>query len=362
MNYGFTVTTQTTRSPDHLAYQANDLAARAKDAEDSYKNLHASAEQEARHPAQQKFYEALRSRRMLIYGVLALAFFLVVFWEWEISSPIYGVFFPAAPMLALIGCIAVAFYASVCLGECSDHFSLLNIDAPSASREDDIVENARRVLYGGFRSSEKARRWFFSPVMGALLAAVFLCGIYLASRERVLLQEQAGELPQGATLQEYLPVILYGIDILLGIPTFFVMAALWGVWRNRRLTGTLSAARGRMLDLRRIAVSTYSEYLGRLVDYNASASNNRKRALVPPNQVLRQLLTDEFGYDPTSNGHASSPENERPVTPPVPPTNDDVPPAAGTANPSQQESNGSEREQDLLSLLDEQINIANRSF
>lgn len=358
MDYGFTVPQKHTPPPDELAYQANDLAVRAKDAEESFKNLHAAAELEAKHPAQQKFYDALRSRRMLIYGVLALAFFLIVFWEWEISSPIYGVFFPSAPALALVCCIAVAFYSSVCLGECSAHFALLNTDTSSDFHHDDIVESARRVLYGGSRNNHKGKHWYFSPVMGVMVAAVFLCGIYLASRERVLLQTQAGELPEGAMLQEYLPVILYAVDILLGIPTFFCIAGLWAFWRNRKLTSTLSLERGRVLDLRRIAVSTYSEYLGRLADYNTAASNHRQRALVPPNQVLRQLLIDEFGYDPTSNGNASPSANDQPV----PPTNGDVSPVASSASASPEESKGSDREQDLLSLLDEQINNANRNF
>ncbi|MCG3157894.1 MAG: hypothetical protein DKINENOH_04530 [bacterium] len=362
MKYLFEAPTKAAPPPDELAYVANDVAVRARDAEESYANLRASAEQEARHPAHQPLYEASRSRRILIYGILAIPFVLVVLWEWEISRPIYEVFFPAAPMLALFCCIAVAFYASICLGECSSHFSFLNSDEAGNSTDDDIVASALEVLYGSPKPTRRSRRWFFSPAMGALIATLFLSGIYLASRERVLLQVQAGELPSGAMLQEYLPVILYAVDILLGIPTFFFIAWLWTFWRNRKLTKTLDRERGCVLDLRRIAVSKYSEYLTKLAEYNATRPSHPRRALVPPNNAMRQLLIDEFGFDPTLQGGASPPEN-KPLAPvDVPPQNDNRPPTEGTVDTSPPENKESQREQDLLSLLDEQINSANRTL
>lgn len=362
MKYPFEAPSEPAPPPDELAYVANDVAVRASDAGESYANLRVSAEQEARHPAHQPLYEASRSRRILIYGILAIPFVLVVLWEWEISSPIYEVFFPAAPMLALFCCIAVAFYASICLGECSSHFSFLNSDEAGNSADDDVVASARQVLYGSPKPSQKFRHWFFSPVMGALIATLFLSGIYLASRERVLLQEQAGELPSGAMLQEYLPVCLYAVDILLGIPTFFFVAWLWTSWRNRKLTKTLDRERGRVLDLRRIAVSKYSEYLTKLAEYNSTRPSHPSRALVPPNKVMRLLLIDEFGFDPTSQGGASPLGNEPETSVKVSPPNDDVPQQGGTASTIQSEMRESEREQDLLSLLDEQINSANRTI
>jgi hypothetical protein len=223
-------------------------------------------------------------------------------------------------------------------------------------------------LYGRKQRTKQEYRWVIHPLTGAVLAAAFLTGIYVASRIRVELQQEAGEAADGA-FQIYLPVVLYLLDIILGISAFFFIVCCYNFVRMKRQSLKLARARDGERNLQHAAIQRYFHYLEGLREYNdrAPVGGGAEAILINPNQALRQLLIQEFGYDPTLDDTARA---QRPVRPSEPSSRPETETPTRTPDlPTQDREaraiqvDGSEdRLNDLTSLLDEQINYQNRGI
>lgn len=303
---------------------------------------------------------------ILLSLLLTGAYFAVGYWEWEISKEIYEVLISASvPWLPFLGCMGVALYVSSCLGESSRHFSILtseeNVGQDRNLRQ---AEAARARLFGRRVERDMASGWFFHPITGIAVGIVFLFGIYLASRLRVELLNAAGE-QRGEDFQIWLPVVLYGVEILLGIPAVYI--AKWGYLtiRQRLFTKALTSAKDDEDDLRQIAISLYSDYMTALAEYNPWAERQGKpsRPLLPPGAALQALLVQEWRYDPTTGAHPeprSNGSSQPNGSGTAPGTNGTSPGNSGQGAVSG--NGGGSREEDLLNLLDEQINRQNRGL
>jgi phosphate/sulfate permease len=355
--------------PDRTAHDANILSRRAADSQSSRVALEKKARDDSNNPVQQKLRNATRNRTILFCAFLALAFIGNVYWEWDVSKEIYEIWFPTLPWLPFLVCVAVAFYASVCLGETSNHFSILSMNDKEDKTNDDSTDRAVAKLYDISKKRNMAFNWVIHPLMGFIIGFLFLSGIYHASSLRVRLMESAGELPSN-DFHVFIPVILYGLEILLGIPTFFLIVWLINWISTRMQIKKLTQARDQELVLRGSAIRKYTDYLSDLDFYNDWARHNGRpsRPLIPPNSELRRLLVDEFGYDPTERTRHDSPttndddthnqdENSQDETNDVPQSAHEEPVSDPVSNP-----NEVDRVNDLINLIDEQINKANKNI
>jgi hypothetical protein len=198
--------------------------------------------------------------------------------------------------------------------------------------------------------------------MGAIIIALLvLIPIYIFSEERVMYLKQAGELKgELSQVDVWLPVLLYGLEILLGMPTFFLGLAFIHYISMKREARKLTREVDMEHELRKLTIETYYRYINAFDEYNRAAGNGtRERFLIPPNKALRDLLIAEFGYDPT---RSQGPETDQPldVGQASPPGGTDAP------NPLQrtgQEQPGAERRvEDLLNIVDQRIDEQNRNI
>ena len=358
--------------PYPLAHQANRLAASAADARESLEALRKRIGREMEQPFHQKLFGAGQGRRIPMYGLLAVAFLACVYWEWITSREIYAIW--VTPWVPFIGCVGFALYASACLGESTTHFSLFLLDdgRTAADLHSEEAKKAAGQIYDVPPKPRTATNWYLHPATGVAIALLFLFGIYIASHERIKLLKAAGELPPNADFQIWLPVILYGAEILMGMPAFFclVWACRWACMR--RLETEHTRARRDDQTLRQAAIENYANYLAEVEESNGRARENGRplALLVPPSQALRALLAEEWGYDPTSgddprfppNGHfPTNPNGSEPPSTEPPSAPEGASVEANDSAGSQEEGQSS-REKDLLNLLDEQIENQNRGL
>lgn len=349
--------------PDPLAHRANDLAQRYQDARTSRDRRETKYRHKINHPTHHKVHESFMNRRILLYAPIALLVLpALLFLEWEVSRPIYEVRLPASPLIPFIVFSGLALVAGVLFGEFTSTFSLFSVS------EGGVVEDRGKGVVDDLYGRRK-RRW--NPGKRAMcLAGGFFVSllvevpIYLFSQERVELLQQAGELTETVSRTDlWLPPLLYGLEILLGMPTFFAAVALVHLLSLRWHRSHLSRERDGELTLRSRAVETEFGYLHALDAYNRLAQQNgtRERFPIPPNAPLRRLLVEEFGYDPTH------PDAQRPQEA-GPPPGDAQPSPPREASPADHGRNGQngsgadQRVDDLLNLMDQQISDNNRGL
>ena len=350
---------QEIQSPDPLAHEANSFAKAAGDAGRNREAMERQMQREKSHPMRQKLLDAT-PHSILLYLVFTAAYFLMLYWEWSVSREIYEILIPSTlPWVPFLSCVFVALYGSACLGETTTHFALFSLAQSESAADGNSQEYASvlKDLYDQPRERRRATPWFFHRLTGVVIAAVVIVAIYYLSRKRVELLQAAGEAP-AVGFQTYLPVALYAIEILLGIPTFFCTMWAYAVLRTRLLRSKYTWEKRNEDTLRRAAVEKATSYFAALSSYNSSAAAHGKVELVmiPLGKDLRFLLQEEWGYDPT-NG----------TSPTVRMTGFEAPLGADSGNPAggngdQGEKGDGSREQDLLNLLDEQINKENRGL
>jgi hypothetical protein len=195
--------------------------------------------------------------------------------------------------------------------------------------------------------------------MGAIfITLLVLIPIYLLSQERVMFLKQAGELSENFSPADlWIPVMLYGLEILLGMPASFIGIALIHYLSLRSERGNLTREMDMEQELRKHTIETYYRYIDALDKYNREAGNGRReRFLIPPNTALRDLLINEFGYDPT---RSEGPETDNP-------SNGGKAGGAMPPNPQQRSGQGEpaaeRRVEDLLNIVDQQIDGQNRNL
>lgn len=350
LHYDFSPRAADPEPPDRLAHEANDFAIRGGDAQASARALEGRIRTEMGHPVAERVRNAAHSRGIVLYTLCALAFVLVARWEWTISREVYAVLMPGAAWLPFLGCMAVGLLASACLAEATPQFALElgRGAAPGQTAEQSVIRN----LYGRARQKRaEPPNWLLNPLTGLLVAVLITAFVLWASRARVAWMRQAGELV-GDGFQVYLPAILYAVEILLGIPTLFVVVWVYSVIRVRRARLALSRERDRALTLRSSALGRYAEYVSALDQYNDSARRRGcpERRVIPAGEPLRILLTEEFqeagpapdGEHNQPNGVASGPTPAR-----------EPRPANDGEQPSGASTDGQDRVNDLLNLMDD---------
>jgi hypothetical protein len=342
-----------------LAREANRLAAAWTDAKKSREVLEREIQRESQGGMQQKLAQ-VSSQALVLYAALTLAYGLILFWEWSISREIYEVLIPSTtPWVPFAGCVLIALFASACLAECTSQFSVFSLqDNEVAARISPEAHQAVSELYDLPRRRNKTANWFLNPVTGLIVGLLILAGVYYASLKRVELLEAAGELPD-ADFQIYLPVVLYGVEILLGIPAFF-----YAVWVfQQRIANTsrseLTKARRQEQMLIHDAATAWEAYMNDLIAFNRTARINRKQEIDPvlPSSDLRAVLVAYYGPDGVSDERGSKIAAESNGTP----SGENG--AGGQTNGAKPGMKGKEnREEDLLNLLDEQIEDQNRGL
>jgi hypothetical protein len=350
--------------PDHLAHAANNEAVRRADLRKSREALQNEIRVDINHPNFQKLLDASRSRRIPLYCLLTLAFILITFWEWHISREMYEIWFPYVPLLPFFCCVAVGLYISACLSESSTHFSLLSLNTAEGS-DDGHSQDAIDESYDHPWKGQRITNWVFSPFTGVIVALLFLTGIYLASQTRVEFLRAAEETPD-VHFQLYLPVVLYNVEILLGMPTVFFLTWAVALLRMRKHRKTLTQARDYELVVRQSAIKKYTEYMARLGEYNQWAERHGRpqRSVVPANRSLRNLLTEEFGHDPIQgDDHHNAGDSQRSPRPSTgEATSGQGRDTSSNLHDGVNEDRGEQRVQDLLNLIDEQIDDHNHSL
>lgn len=295
-----------------LATDANDKAVRATDARKSREALEKDAREEINHPTHQRIIEASRSRRIIIYGLLAVVFCFVAFWEWSISKEIYEIWFPQLAFAAFTACMGVAFYVSACLGESIPEFSFRR-DSESKGDAGDADAILSELYDRKIVQPRSKVNWLLDPVLGAGIGLLFMVGIFLASQERVRLLREAKQVSEG-TFQAYLPVVLYGVEILLGIPAFFCIVWIYGWLRLKKLRVELTEAKNAEITVRQSAVADYMLYMKEFESRNEWLEKRGRTVglRVPPNEALRQLFVEEFGRDPFNTDNSSTEKDDSP--------------------------------------------------
>ncbi len=354
--------------PDDRLHGANLLAEQAADASESRTARERHLRRELRHRLHQKVLEAFRSHKVLIYGFLAVVFLVDVYLEWGVSNEIYAVVFLQIPWLLTAFCVTVAVYSSLCLGETTDYFSFLSlnsqaeIDADAAALQETVNSQYDRA---DMRKAETG--WYFHPLAGAIAALVLLVLIYYASQARVEYLIDAGELEDGfaSTYHLYLPVLLYVFEIILGMPAAFFIVCMRHVSGVRKLPKELTKNRDDELTLQYAAIHEYTHYLTALSEYNgwAREHNEPERPLIPPSPKLRRLL-DEIGYDHMREGGLPGSDHEAHghSANGTPTSNMQASTGEGAgAGTSSAQSQGA-RIEDLLNLMDDRIDQANRDL
>lgn len=351
--------------PDDLAHQANDTAIRAIDARDSHEALKQQIKDEVNRPINRKLMDASKNRLILVYFGLTLLFFITIIVEYYISIEIYTVLFPQMPQLIFAIGVGMAFLASICLGETSSHFRLFSLDEEDDSVQDHgYIQRTTRDLYHVGKKQKKTGKWYFHPITGVMFTIIILSLIFLASWQRVAYMEQAGEVAEDS-YHQYLPVILYAFEIFLGLPALFVFLWIHARLKYKDQTKKLTQMRGLVILLRRTAIRYYTDYLSQLEAYNHWAGQHQElpRTTIVPNQELRQLLIEEFGYDPTQ-GEDNPPTVEVDMNdePPLRPSGHHHQPS----DSGQEQENGGDDENgrlhDLMNLMDERIDKENKEI
>ena len=282
-----------------VGHLANEYADFWKDAKMNTNNILVKIGKWVNHENFKKFHEAIRGHKIYIYGMLALAFPFIAYWEWVVSYEIYEVLLPAAPSLPIIVCIFFGIYISACLGEGTKHFSLLASEDSEENpiKLDEFPQGILDRLYDQKTKRTRKRNWYFHPLTGLLLGGLFLWGIFEASLLRSELLEKAGE--PSFDLLINLPVVLYSIELLIGIPTIFVIACLLGMWQMKRLNKKYTRAKNVELKIGQCALKYHAQYtqgfkISHLQDKNGGG---RPLAKLEKNKALSQLLKDSFDHE-----------------------------------------------------------------
>lgn len=354
--------------PDELAHEANSTATKFNDARRSREYFEMGLKKFFAHEVYKKLQEASQSRRLILYGILTVVFLLTVYFEWDISQEIYEVLLSGLPVVPFIVFTGVGFYISAIFAEYSSHFSLYLQNHSKTDGKLYVGDRVVEKLYDRKSKNENQTNWYFHPIFGLILGFALLFAIYLISEQRVEYLKAAGELNEDR-IQAYLPIALYAMEILFGIPAYFFLVWCQNLVTQRRKTRELTKARDFELILRDSAIQSYTAYMSKLVEYNQMIKGKGipPRAMIPSNKSMRQLLIDEFGFDPTkTDSHSDSDSGDES-------SDSYVPVDSGPVNPPQSSAgngpdNNSEdhhqdsRINDLLNLMDDQIDHANTSI
>lgn len=367
--------------PSATAQRANALATDAVVAGGSREALEWQVRRELENPIHEKQRQAFEGQQLVVLSLLVLAFFMIAWGDWVISREMYAAKSKGMPWLPFILITCLTVYASVCIAETSSHFAIFSPVGEAAAEQGPVVTDAIKALYDE-RQKKTAGGWVIHPVTGYVIAITVLYGTFLLSQQRVDLQQGAGQDPAASfSFDVYLPTILSGFLILLGIPFAFWLTCLHGIARERWLRTAMAKAKRHEDTLRQAAIQHYTSYHHELSEYNTWAGQRQRPGafVVPANKDLRRVLTEEWGFDPTQPG-ASQPDSPPAQAPSIPVDADKRAPAGGDGAPpqpergseqqpaprsepqAQQTQNDSSREADLLGLLDAQIAAQNRGF
>ncbi|MEK7396743.1 MAG: hypothetical protein AAB116_07380 [Candidatus Poribacteria bacterium] len=345
-----------TSLPDELAHKANSEATRADDARKSREAFEKKLREE-----QKKFINASQ-RRILLFTMLTAGFPFLLVWEWLVSQEIYEVFSPSAIWVPFVVCVVVATFTSACLGENSSLFLLTGRTVDPYDDEQNIDDTIRKMYI-----QKRKRNWLLSPAFGSILGFIFLVGIYVVSRMRVELMQKAGDISgTTANFHVYIPPILFFMEIIFGIPVFLFI--LWICnWVNiRNLGKRFAQERDQEIILSQATISEYEEYVAQLGEYNSSQELDGRppRPPIPPNRILRRLLTESGHYDMADMEEQPV---QRPRTPSDHIPNDRVDPTATEATSAGQdnippEDDEDSRIDDLINQMDDRISDQNRGI
>jgi hypothetical protein len=247
----------------------------------------------------------------------------------------------------------MAIYVSACLSENSSRF-LLAGRAVDSNDDEQNLGNAVDNMYARRRKIN----WLLNPAIGVALGIIFLAGIYFASRTRVELMKMSGDLSKTtASFHVYIPVILYFVEILFGIPAFLFMLWICNLANIRKLRRNLAQERDQEIIINQAAIKDYEEYIAQLGEYNSSLELDGRppRPPIPPNRVLRRLLVDSGHYDVADMGNQPTHRRRTPSDN----THDEMNPqptgeseSQETRDNAQMEDNEDSRIDDLTNLLD----------
>jgi hypothetical protein len=342
--------------PDELAHKANNEALRADDARKSREAFEKKIREESK-----KFINASQSR-ILLFIILTIAFPILLVWEWLVSREIYQVFSPSAPWAPFATCIVMGIFVSASLSDNSSRF-LLTGKTVDPYDEEHNINNAIDNMY----TRKRKRNWLLNPVLGASLGIIFLYAIYSVSTMRIKLMQESGDISgTAAGFHVYIPVILYFVEIIFGIPVFLFIHWICNLVNIRNLRKKFAQERDQEIILGQVAIKDYEEYVAQLGEYNSSQELDSRppRPPIPPNRILRRLLTESGHYDMTDM-------EEQPVqrrrTPSDHNPNDSGGPAAAEDTLAGQdnmppEDDEDSRIDDLTNLMDDRISDQNRGI
>ncbi len=325
-------------SPHLLAREASALARRQQDVRGSLEAVQERIRRTQSDPAFRRFFlEHLRAGRFAAYTLLAAVYGAVLAWEWSVSRPIYEVLTDTPPSVPFAFFVGLAFLASWLISEGFPSLASSSVTSLSNSPKGRLI----REIWSTTRLDWRA----CAPVLGLVLALGVEAGVFVFSRYRVHLMTESGDLPVGfdAQVQLWLPVALFGVDIVLGIPAWLFVMGIYQWAKLHSLGRQLTRWNNLDHEIVEQAISSWDRYVA-TVD---GANRNGKPAgrPLPPSPELRVLLW-EYQQQPEEAPGDSS-EAEASVDAPGPAA---APPADGR------------RVDDLVAALDEEIAQKNRGI
>ncbi len=160
-------------------------------------------------------------------GIFCFLFVFVCLVEYYFSKEIYRDILRDAPWLIALGFIAVAIFISeMVVYKFSPQkrwlmfYELRNNKNLDDKTDDEITEIVNKLT----------NKYFW---IGLIFAIAMLAGLYFLSMERVEKELAAGERQSGFNIQDLMPVILYAVEIIVGVYVwYFIRRIFLGIRRR----------------------------------------------------------------------------------------------------------------------------------
>lgn len=285
-------------------------------------------------PAARRLWASFETWRYPAFLMALCGYVVVLASEWLVSREIYDVIIPGHPVIAFWVLVIAAALASYCITEGVPALAIGRTEEPAHRKLETKIER----LYGHPRKGSSIN---WTLLLGVVLACAVEAIVYLVSRHRVELMRQDGELAAGVVpFQTWLPVMLFGFDLMLGIPAWLCVLATLEWLQRRRLTRRYNELRRLEIDVRGQALAMHHRTRREQGRSGGSGSNDP-----PVCPELRALLDAEADNAHGNNGSRAQTNSSRHA--------EDAP-----DEPIRPERN---REDDLVDVLDETIAERNRS-
>lgn len=162
-------------------------------------------------------------------GIFSIIFVFVCLVEYYFSREIYRDIYNGAPWVIALGFIAVAVFISEMVVY---RFSAQKrrLKFYELRRNRNLDGETDEALQG--MVNRLANRYFLT---GLFFAVFMLAGLYYLSRERVLRELAAGLRTEGFNVQDWLPVILYAVEIIAGVYIWHLLKSFWHGWKVPRM-------------------------------------------------------------------------------------------------------------------------------